>query len=60
MEFFRQFSKSLETNTYECIDIIPITYKSYDNALNSIIRPLYSKLSELENMVHEQGEKILQ
>lgn len=58
MEFFREFSKSLETTKYECISTIPTTYKCYDNSLQNIIRPIYAKLTKLEDKVREQGKTI--
>lgn len=56
MEFFREFSKSLEIFTYELINSVPTTYKYYNNSLKNIIDPIYRKLSELEDKVREQGE----
>lgn len=56
MAFFSEFSKSLETG-YDCMDVVPITYKSYDNSLKNIIRPVYKKLSDLEDNIREQGIK---
>ncbi|XP_018570700.1 gamma-tubulin complex component 5-like [Anoplophora glabripennis] len=54
LNFFREFSKSLEIQTYDCITEVPQTYRSYDNSLQKILRPIYRKLSELEDRVREQ------
>lgn len=58
MEFFREFSKSLEDSNYESISSIPTTYKCYNNSLKNVIRPIYMKLSELEKNVQQQGETL--
>ncbi|KAJ8956277.1 hypothetical protein NQ318_015013 [Aromia moschata] len=55
LDFFREFSKSLEIHTEDCISAVPQTFRSYNGSLQNIIRPIYRKLSALEDTVREQG-----
>ncbi|KAJ8968454.1 hypothetical protein NQ314_002293 [Rhamnusium bicolor] len=54
LDFFREFSKSLEIPADECITTVPQTFRSYNNSLQNIIQPIYKKLSKLEDLVREQ------
>lgn len=56
LDFFREFSKSLEIQTDESLTDLPQTYRSYNNSLQNILRPIYRKLSQLEDEIREQGK----
>ncbi|CAH1155298.1 unnamed protein product [Phaedon cochleariae] len=54
LEFFRDFSKTLDVHSDDFIVMVPQTYRSYSNALQNIISPIYISLSELEDKIREQ------
>ncbi|KAG5864882.1 hypothetical protein JTB14_036711 [Gonioctena quinquepunctata] len=54
LEFFRNFSKSLDIDSDENIMSVPQTYRSYNNSLQNIMRPIYVRISKLEDKVREQ------
>ncbi|XP_074035449.1 gamma-tubulin complex component 5 [Leptinotarsa decemlineata] len=53
-EFFRDFSKSLDVKSDDYIMSVPQTFRSYNNSLQNIIRPIYVELSNLEDRIREQ------
>ncbi|XP_057669823.1 gamma-tubulin complex component 5 [Diorhabda carinulata] len=54
LEFFRDFDKLFDIKNEECVTTVSQTYRSYNNSLQNLIRPLYLKLSQLEDKVREQ------
>ncbi|XP_072394670.1 gamma-tubulin complex component 5 [Diabrotica undecimpunctata] len=54
LDFFRDFEKELSIHSEETIMLVPQTYRSYNSSLQRLIRPVYLKLSQLEDTIREQ------
>ncbi|KAJ8916483.1 hypothetical protein NQ315_000125 [Exocentrus adspersus] len=54
LDYFREFSKSLDIVDHELIMAVPQTYRYYNGSLLNILGPVYKKLSQLEDTVREQ------